>query len=87
MPIAAIFLHSFHIVVSSVFRERGDCATAPPLETPWRNYKQIQREDFFKRLLCFWDENSTKTELIQSEDVFLKITTFLEKKLRKPGQI
>ena len=51
------FLHSFYFVVGSVFRGGEDCAINPPLETSWRNQRQIQRKTyFFSRLLCFWDE-------------------------------
>ena len=34
MPFAAIFLHSLYIVVSSVFKWKGNCAMAPPLGDP-----------------------------------------------------
>ena len=60
------FLYSIFIVVGSVFRGRGEFCMALPLETPWKNQRQIQRKDLFLRLLCFWDKNSTKAGQIES---------------------
>ena len=81
------FLHCFYLVVSSLFRRRGNCAMAPPLETPWRNQRQIQREGLILEIIMFRHKNSTKLGQIQGEDPFLEITIFWDKKLTKPRQI
>ena len=64
MPIAAIPLHSIYIVVSYL---EGALCDGPTLADPYRNKRQTKMEDFFLRLLCFWDKKLTKPGQSQSE--------------------
>ena len=63
MPIAAIFLHSFYFVLSSVFWK--NIVLWPHHWKPLgENQGQIQNEDLFLEFTMFWDKKLTQTEVV-----------------------
>ena len=53
ISIADIFLHSFYIAVSNVFRVREEWCHGSTLGDPWRNQKQIQKKELFLEIVMF----------------------------------
>ena len=85
MPLLLLFfLYSFYIVVSSVFRGRGNCGMVPPLETLGKIRDRLKGKALFRDYDVL-GRKLDKTGRFKGKTFFLEITIFWDEKLIEPG--